>query len=217
MSGKEERDAPRDADDGAHAPSTRRAFLLGIGASVAALVTLTAGQSFGLFAPTNLFAPRIKGSGPQSVPVNHTARQAHVIDAAQDPEWALAITNGSRSRMLSRAELAALPQTAAVLPIACVEGWSTSAHWRGIRVRELMAMVDAPHDAQVRVTSLQPHGNYRVMTMGAEFVDDPTTLVALELNGAPLDLDHGFPARIIAPGRPGVLQTKWLRSIEVIR
>ena len=44
----------------------------------------------------------------------------------------------------------------------------------------------------------------------------PATLVALELNGEPLDIDHGYPARMIAPGRPGVLQTKWLSTIEVI-
>ncbi|MBC7403690.1 MAG: molybdopterin-dependent oxidoreductase, partial [Microbacteriaceae bacterium] len=30
------------------------------------------------------------------------------------------------------------------------------------------------------------------------------------------DIDHGFPARMIAPGRPGVLQTKWLSKLEVI-
>jgi DMSO/TMAO reductase YedYZ molybdopterin-dependent catalytic subunit len=151
------------------------------------------------------------------VPVNHTAKQAHVIEAATDPDWALTIANGSRERMLSLAELRAMPQTAAELPIACVEGWSTTAHWRGVRVRDLMAMVDAPPGSALRVTSLQPHGNYRVMTMGDEFAQDPTTLVALELNGETLDIDHGFPARIIAPGRPGVLQTKWLQSIEVIR
>ena len=40
------------------------------------------------------------------------------------------------------------------------------------------------------------------------------TLVALQLNGSPLDIDHGYPARLIAPNRPGVLQTKWLIRIE---
>jgi DMSO/TMAO reductase YedYZ molybdopterin-dependent catalytic subunit len=216
MNRNEERH-PAEPEHGEDAPSSRRAFLLGIGVSVAALVTLTAGQSFGLFSSTNLFAPRIKEYGPQSLPVNRTAKQAHVVDSALDPGWSLTIANGTRSRTLSRAELGVFPQTTSELPIACVEGWSTTAHWRGIRVKELMEMVDAPPGAELRVTSLQPHGNYRVMTMGAEFVQDPTTLVALELNGKPLDLDHGFPARIIAPGRPGVLQTKWLRSIEVIR
>lgn len=34
--------------------------------------------------------------------------------------------------------------------------------------------------------------------------------------GAGLSLDHGFPARIIAPNRPGVLQTKWVHRLEVL-
>ena len=54
------------------------------------------------------------------------------------------------------------------------------------------------------------------MNMPAEYSRDEKTLVALELNGSVLDLDHGYPARIIAPGRPGVLQTKWLHSVEVL-
>jgi DMSO/TMAO reductase YedYZ molybdopterin-dependent catalytic subunit len=54
------------------------------------------------------------------------------------------------------------------------------------------------------------------MSMPAEYVQDERTLVALELNGAVLDLEHGYPARIIAPGRPGVLQTKWLQTVEVL-
>jgi len=66
------------------------------------------------------------------------------------------------------------------------------------------------------VTSLEPEGAYRIMSMPAEYARDDQTLVALELNGTVLDLDHGYPARIIAPGRPGVLQTKWLQSVEVL-
>ena len=42
------------------------------------------------------------------------------------------------------------------------------------------------------------------------------TLIALKLNGQALDLDHGYPCRLIAPTRPGVLQTKWLSRIEVV-
>ena len=44
----------------------------------------------------------------------------------------------------------------------------------------------------------------------------PDTLLALQLNGARLTLDHGFPARLIAPNRAGVLQTKWVERLEVI-
>jgi DMSO/TMAO reductase YedYZ molybdopterin-dependent catalytic subunit len=44
---------------------------------------------------------------------------------------------------------------------------------------------------------------------------DPDTLVALTVEGETLALDHGYPARLIGPARPGVMQTKWLREIEV--
>jgi DMSO/TMAO reductase YedYZ molybdopterin-dependent catalytic subunit len=40
-------------------------------------------------------------------------------------------------------------------------------------------------------------------------------LIALRLNGEALHLDHGYPARLIAPNRPGVLQTKWISRITV--
>ena len=51
----------------------------------------------------------------------------------------------------------------------------------------------------------------------ARHARDPQTLIALMLNGQTLDLDHGYPCRLIAPARPGVLQTKWLSRVEVIR
>jgi DMSO/TMAO reductase YedYZ molybdopterin-dependent catalytic subunit len=121
------------------------------------------------------------------------------------------------SRTFVRAELVALGTAQVDLPISCVEGWSQMATWKGVRMRDLLDAVQAPQGSHVRVTSLERHGGYRIMDMGPEYAEDPTTLIALELNGATLDLDHGFPARIIAPGRPGVLQTKWIEKIEVLR
>jgi DMSO/TMAO reductase YedYZ molybdopterin-dependent catalytic subunit len=41
-------------------------------------------------------------------------------------------------------------------------------------------------------------------------------LLATHLNGARLDIDHGYPLRLIAPNRAGVLNTKWLSRVEVI-
>lgn len=195
---------------------SRRALLATIGASATTLVAFTAGQSFGWLAPLNLFAPRVQGLGPQSLPVNKTATDAGVVEAAQSAGWTLSVHGPGGVVGVSLAALEKLPQTTATLPIACVEGWSTSADWSGVRLRDLLDLVGGSADATVRISSLQPRGPYRVTTMGPEFAQDPTTLVALRLNGQALDLDHGYPARIIAPGRPGVLQTKWLKSIEVM-
>ncbi|UFS59716.1 molybdopterin-dependent oxidoreductase [Subtercola endophyticus] len=194
---------------------SRRAFLITIGASVAAVVLLTAGQSFAFLRPFNVFAPREKGIGPNQLPINRTAAAAQVTKTAVDPAWVLTVSNGSRSQTFSRASLLALPQTTVDLPISCVEGWSQMATWSGVRLQSLVAMVGASPDSALTLTSLEKEGGYRVTQMGSEYVSDPTTLVALTLNGETLDIDHGFPARMIAPGRPGVLQTKWLSSLEV--
>jgi DMSO/TMAO reductase YedYZ molybdopterin-dependent catalytic subunit len=38
----------------------------------------------------------------------------------------------------------------------------------------------------------------------------------LQINGETLRVDHGHPARLIAPNRPGVQQTKWVSRLEVV-
>ena len=51
------------------------------------------------------------------------------------------------------------------------------------------------------------------------FVEGPQLsagLLATHLNGERLDLDHGYPLRLIAPNRAGVLNTKWLNRIEIL-
>ena len=155
------------------------------------------------------------GDGPQGVPVNRTAVAAGVLATATSPSYRLQVRYGGRSRSFSLADLRAMTQTTAALPIACVEGWSAGATWSGVRMRDLLDLVGAPRDREVTVTSLQRGGAYRVTSLPGSFADDPRTLVALKLGGEPLSIDHGFPCRLIAPNRPGVLQTKWLSRLEV--
>jgi DMSO/TMAO reductase YedYZ molybdopterin-dependent catalytic subunit len=196
--------------------ASRRAFMLTVAAASATLVVTTAGQSFRVLDGTNVFAPRKAGIGPNDLPVNRTAAAAKVTETAIAPDWTLTVSNGSSSRTFSRSALAALPQYRVDLPIACVEGWSQTASWRGPRLKDLLDMVGADSGARIRLTSLEQKSSYAVTEMGPEYARDELTLIALELNGAPLDIDHGYPARAIAPGRPGVMQTKWLSSLEVI-
>ena len=115
-----------------------------------------------------------------------------------------------RPLSLDHAQLLALPAHDAVLPIACVEGWSYSAAWSGVRVRDLLAMAGAEPDRTILVESLEPNGAYRTSTLNPGQAADRDTLLATHLDGEPLALDHGFPCRLIAPNRPGVLQTKWV-------
>ena len=204
-----------DGSPAAEPAVSRRGFVTAVGVSTATVVALTAGQSFAALSPFNIFAPRVKGTGPAGLPVNRTAKAAQVLDTAVAPDWSLTIANGSRTISMSRAELLALPQTTVDLPISCVEGWSQMATWKGVRLRDLLDRVGADTSNGLKLTSLEKKGGYRVTQMGPEYAFDASTLVALEVNGETLDIDHGYPARMIAPGRPGVLQTKWLSSLEV--
>jgi hypothetical protein len=194
----------------------RRAFLGGVAATSGLLAVATAGGTVSWLSPVSFLAQRRPGFGPQGLPVNKTAASARVVEAAMDPAWRLVVTGaGVRSLSFSLDELRALPKREAELPIACVEGWSASARWRGVQVRHLLALAGVGEGAEVTVRSLQQGGLYGVSELNRLHAWDRDTLVALELNGAPLHLEHGFPARLIGPNRPGVAQTKWLAELEV--
>lgn len=202
-------------DDREHGDDlTRRGLLLTTGAAVGLTVVLTAGQSVPLLRNVSLFSVR-SGKGPLGLPINRTARAAGANLTASDPNWQLELVFDKQSKFFDRAALEAMTQTTVRLPMACVEGWSVEAEWTGIRMRDLAKLAGAPYRARMFVTSLQTHGAFAKSELPKQFVDDSRTLLALKLNGETLSLDHGFPCRIIAPNRAGVLQTKWVSKLEV--
>jgi DMSO/TMAO reductase YedYZ molybdopterin-dependent catalytic subunit len=99
------------------------------------------------------------------------------------------------------------------LPIACVEGWSIGAQWRGPRLLDLVKRAGGDENSLVTVVSLQPDGAYRDSRIVSPQLQK--AVLATHINGKRLSLDHGYPLRLIAPDRAGVLQTKWINRIEV--
>lgn len=106
-----------------------------------------------------------------------------------------------------------MTQHTADLPIACVEGWSSTQTWTGVRLRVLAEMAGVSNPTSATVTSLEQDGAFNEAALQSNQVLDPDALLALQVNGADLSPDHGYPARIIVPAMPGVHDTKWVRSI----
>jgi hypothetical protein len=195
---------------------TRRGLLTAVAGAAGVITVATVGQTVGWLDRLSLLAPRLPDVGPQRLPVNKSAAAAGVRDAALDSGYRLTVAGPDREIALDLAALNGMAQHTVELPIACVEGWSATAVWTGVRLRDLVALVGVdPEHAAVEAESLQASGRYRASTVPPPPTRDPLTLVALRLGGEVLHLDHGYPARLIAPNRPGVLQTKWLGRLTV--
>lgn len=192
---------------------SRRGVLTAAGAGIGVVVVTSVGQTVTPLEPLGLLAVRQWTRGPQGVPVNRTAEQAGVAALARSSGWTLEVT-GPEPYRLSLADLDARAVREARLPVNCVEGWSVGAHWRGLSLLEVVQQAGGTAGSRVQLLSLEPEGGFN-----HSFVEGPqlgAALLATHLNGQRLDLDHGYPLRLIAPNRAGVLNTKWLRRIEVL-
>ena len=217
---RRERPALADADpvlgttaEGRHDGLGRRGFLATVAAASGVLTLTTIGQTLPGLRRLALLAPR----DPADRPVNRSARNAGVLDTATSPDYRLRVEGRVATPLtLTLDQLRALPARMAELPIACVEGWSFSAPWTGVRLRDLLQMAGAPPGAAVQVESLEQHSPYRISYVNRAQTRDPDTLLATHLDGEVLSPDHGYPLRLIGPGRPGVNQTKWVTRVVVL-
>jgi hypothetical protein len=196
---------------------TRRALVGGVGAAAFGLGAMTGGQVVGgPFRELAFLAPRGRaGEGPNGFPVNKTFAAVGIPREQVGSGWRLRlVAGGERRAELDRAGLLDLPQVTARLPIACVEGWSTTQSWQGVRLLDLARMARAGDAESVEVRSLQPRGRLSRVTLGRDQLSHPHALLALRVNGVDLSLDHGYPARIVVPALPGVHCTKWVGELS---
>lgn len=190
---------------------SRRGLLLGVGAGSVALLAANAGQSIGgPLRATAFLAPRRDGG----FPVNKTAAGAKVTEEMAGAGYRLVVAGGASELRLGRDDLLALPQATHTLTLGCVEGWSTRQTWTGVPLRDLARLAGVGDPSELLVESLQPAGVLRQATLARNQVADARSLLALQANGADLSMDHGYPARIIVPGLPGVHNTKWVGRLE---
>ena len=92
------------------------------------------------------------------------------------------------------------------------------ASWTGTPLAELLRLAGITDRAEaiqlVGLDHTAPEGGFR-RPMPVSKALDPDTLVAFNMNGAPLLPDHGFPLRAIVPGWVGSSWIKWIDRIEV--
>lgn len=137
--------------------------------------------------------------------------------AADDPEpidpdsWSLTVSGAVETPLrLDYEELTSETRIQATLD--CTSGWYSHQDWQGIRVGELLSAVDIePETRWVRFVSVT---GYR-WSLPIEEARD--AVLATHVSGDMLDHGHGFPLRLVAPGRRGFQWVKWVERVEVRR
>jgi DMSO/TMAO reductase YedYZ molybdopterin-dependent catalytic subunit len=204
------------ASDPAPPTITRRGLLGFVGAGSALLLLANVGETIGgPLRGLSLLAPRSgdPGPGPNGFQVNKTAAGAGIDRGMTGDGYRFVLRSGERELRLTRADLLAMEQRTETLPIACVEGWTTTQHWTGVPLASLAKLAGAAGASELLVESLQKTGTFRQVTLTRTQFGSERALLALKVNGADLSLDHGFPARVIVPALPGVHNTKWVTAM----
>ena len=92
----------------------------------------------------------------------------------------------------------------------------SNAVWTGYRTRDLLTHVGVHRDADM-VLSTSIDG-FTAGTPVDALTDGRDALVAITMNGQPLPVEHGYPARLVVPGLYGyVSATKWVVDLELTR
>jgi DMSO/TMAO reductase YedYZ molybdopterin-dependent catalytic subunit len=122
---------------------------------------------------------------------------------------------------LSLAELRLQPARTQITRHDCVEGWSCIGKWTGARLSPLLDLAKVRPEARFLVfhcmdtLSPQDEGQY-YESMDLVDARHPQTILAYEMNGAPLPVQHGAPLRLRNERQLGYKQAKYIKRIEAV-
>jgi hypothetical protein len=92
----------------------------------------------------------------------------------------------------------------------CTGGWYTTQDWRGVGVDRILDTVDPGRDADW--VSFRSVTGYR---FSLPIEEARGAMLATHVGEEPLSHGHGFPTRLVAPGRRGFQWVKWVESVEI--
>ena len=135
------------------------------------------------------------------------------LDTESGADWKLMFGE----QMLSLADIQSLPKTVMITELKCIEGWSRVIQWGGARFSDFVAKFhDEPADPESYVAMATPDGEYYV-GLDMESAMHPQTLLCYEMNGRPLEPQHGAPLRLVTPLKYGIKNIKRIGTIEFQR
>ncbi|HEY5854834.1 MAG TPA: molybdopterin-dependent oxidoreductase [Aldersonia sp.] len=147
---------------------------------------------------------------------------ALILPQVSTQGWSLRIHGMvDRERTLTFADLTARPAVERLVTLTCVSNpvggdLIGNARWLGFPVADLLAEAGVHPDSDMVLS--RSTDNFTAGTPLEVLTDGRDALIAIGMNGEPLPVAHGYPARLVVPGLYGyVSATKWLTDLEVTR
>jgi DMSO/TMAO reductase YedYZ molybdopterin-dependent catalytic subunit len=113
---------------------------------------------------------------------------------------------------LTYEEITGLPQTSKVVDLNCVEGWSFTAKWTGVRVAELFEEAGAMENA---TTVIFYSADGYSTSLDKDYLLENDIILAYRLNDVTLPPERGFPLQLVAEDKYGYKWAKWIVEIEL--
>ena len=164
------------------------------------------------------FTGRSREHNPQLPPGQYLTADFPVLSAGPTPDvktadWRFGIrTDEATLHTWNWDELNALPIEQIDTDIHCVTRWSKfGTNWRGVSIDTLFADVSTTD----RYVMAHSYGGYTTNLPLADILGGKAW-IALEFDGAPLDAEHGGPARLLIPHLYFWKSAKWIRSLELM-
>jgi DMSO/TMAO reductase YedYZ molybdopterin-dependent catalytic subunit len=143
-------------------------------------------------------------SRPEEMPVTQWLNDA--VPAVDPASWRLEVVAAETRRAWTLEELEAFTDRVRAT-LDCTGGWYADQDWEGVWLSRLL-----PEPGEARSVHVVSVTGY---PRRFPLADLPRLLLATRVGGRPLDPGHGFPARIVAPGRRGFWWVKWVSRIEL--
>ena len=163
----------------------------------------------------------LRGPSPAITPVgNFYYVSKNFVDPSVDGQsWRLHIGGmADKPVTLSLGDLRGLPATNEYVTLECISNnvggdLMSTGGFTGVPLRDLVQM--AAPQAGASWVAFRARDGYTESLPLATVQASPEILVAYDLDGAPLPMSHGYPARMIIPGHYGMKGPKWLENIDL--
>jgi DMSO/TMAO reductase YedYZ molybdopterin-dependent catalytic subunit len=137
-------------------------------------------------------------------------------DDVEAETYRVLVESGAKHLELTIDEMMEMPRTEAVNDFKCVEGWTEVVQYAGVRFSDFMKIkgVGLHEDGTPYpyVGMETPDGKYYV-SLDMKSMMSPDTVIAWEMNGAELEVENGYPFRLIIPSKYGIKNLKRIGRI----